>query len=151
VITLYDLLAGGIVAAVLTGIFAAIHILMNKKVRAPSDDLAEKNAAVSERNEVVALYKGELASAKEDIAKMKAQHANDMREVREQLNEQIRKSEEQDGEIDILKSEALANEHYIYRCISTIYRLGTAEDIPKPPPSKIRLITTNTGETPRHG
>lgn len=127
-ITLDQLVAGGIVAAVLTGIFAGIHILLNKKVKAPSDDEAARRAAIVERNELLASYKADLDAAKVDIRNLTA----DLKELRT-------KSDQQDEQIDILQSETLANEHYIYRCIGTIYRLGTADDIPRPTPTRIRL------------
>lgn len=124
-ITLDQLVAGGILAAILTGLFAGIHILLNKKVRVPAET---ERAGLVERNEMLANYKAELDTARAEI-----------RGLRTDLNEERKRGDEQDKALDILQSEMLANEHYIYRCIGTIYRLGTAEDIPKPPPTRIRL------------
>lgn len=136
-IGLDDLIGGGIVAAILTGLFTMAHILLNKKVRTPADDETTKKNALDERNDLLARYERDLATAKSDIETLKT----DLKAERE-------RSDKQDDEIDILKSEALANEHYIYRCIGTIYRLGSAEDIPQPPPTRIKL--TSSGDK-RHG
>lgn len=144
-ISLDDLIGGGIVAAILAGVFAMIHILLNKKVRAPSDDEATRRAAIVERNEVVALYKKELDDTRANYQNQLNAAKADIAKLQEGLANQVKENEKQDDEIDLLKSEALANEHYIYRCIGTIYRLGTADDIPKPPPTRIKL--THTGDT----
>lgn len=143
-ISLDQLIGGGIVGAIIAGIFAMVHILLNKKVRTPTDDEAARRAAIVERNEVVALYKAELENARTNYQSQLNAAKADITQLQKGLAAQVKKTEEQDEEIDILKSEALANEHYIYRCIGTIYRLGTADDIPKPPPTRIKL--THTGE-----
>lgn len=143
-IGLDELIGGGIVAAIVAGLFAMVHILMNKKVRAPSDDEAARRAAIVERNEVVALYKKELDDTNERYGKELGQAKSDIAKLQQRVEKQSTQLDNQDKDIDLLKSEALANEHYIYRCIGTIYRLGTADDIPKPPPTRIKL--THTGE-----
>lgn len=124
-LTLDQLVASGILAAFIGGIFAGIHILLNKKVRAPTDDEAARRAAIVERNEIVATYKADLDGAKKDIKDMKLEMVA--------LNHVV---ESQGDEINELESQALAYEHYIYRCIGTIYKLGG--EIPKPPPTKIK-------------
>jgi peptidoglycan hydrolase CwlO-like protein len=114
--TLDALLSGGIAGALVTGLASIVYILLNKKVRTPADAAADRRADVVERNEL-------LAEVRKDVT-----------DLREQLGKANTKIDQQDSEIDALKQEALERDHYIYRCIHVIQKLGQATDIPEPNP-----------------
>jgi len=114
--TLDALLSGGIAGAFVTGLASIVYILLNKKVRTPADTQAARRADIVERNELLAEVR------------------NDVRDLRTQLEKANQKIDQQDSEIDALKQEALERDHYIYRCIHVIQRIGAATDIPQPNP-----------------
>ena len=110
------LITGGVAGAIVTAIGGFIHILLNKKVRTPADSASARRADIVERNEL-------LAEVRKDVT-----------DLREELRQAKTKIDQQDSEIDALKQEALERDHYIYRCIHVIQRIGSAEDIPQPNP-----------------
>lgn len=114
--TLDALLSGGIAGAFVTGLASIVYILLNKKVRTPADTQAARRADIVERNEL-------LAEVRKDVT-----------DLRHELREARIKLDQQDSEIDALKQEALERDHYIYRCIHVIQRLGSGTDIPQPNP-----------------
>ena len=114
--TLDALLSGGIAGAFVTGLASIVYILLNKKVRTPADTQAARRADIVERNEL-------LAEVRRDVL-----------DLRGQLKEAREKIDQQDSEIDALKQEALERDHYIYRCIHVIQRIGSGSDIPQPNP-----------------
>lgn len=117
-IPLDALIGGGVAGSVVAVIGGIIYILLNKKVKTPADDAASRRADIVERNEL-------LAEVRQDVASLR----NELREARHKIDQQ-------DSELDALKQEALERDHYIYRCIHVIQRLGTPEDVPEPNPFK---------------
>lgn len=118
--TLDALLSGGIAGAFVTGLASIVYILLNKKVRTPADAQAARRADIVERNELLAEVR------------------NDVKDLRVQLEKANHKIDQQDSEIDALKQEALERDHYIYRCIHVIQRIGSGSDIPQPNPFATR-------------
>jgi septal ring factor EnvC (AmiA/AmiB activator) len=111
-----SLLGGGVAGGFITILGGILYILLNKKVKTPADSAATERAAIVERNE----FMGEMRQSMDDL--------------RNELKEAKTKIDQQDSEIDALKQEALERDHYIYRCIHVIQRVGTPEDIPEPNP-----------------
>lgn len=112
------LLSAGIASAVTAGIFTLLQVLFNKKLRSPADNQATKDAAILERNQII-------EGLKTDIKGLK----NDLKELTERV-------ETVETENDQLKNRGLATNHYIYRCIGVIERLGG--EIPMPLPEGIK-------------
>lgn len=110
------IIGGGVAGGIVTIIGGIIYILLNKRVRTPADDAVLRRADIVERNEMLAEFRLELTSIKGELKEAKT------------------KIDSQDDEIDGLKQEALERDHYIYRCIHVIQRLGTSADIPEPNP-----------------
>jgi septal ring factor EnvC (AmiA/AmiB activator) len=110
------LIGGGVAGGFVTILGGILYILLNKKVKTPADNAASERAGIVERNELM----GQLRT--------------DMSDLRKELHSARQKIDQQDSEIDALKQEALERDHYIYRCIHVIQRLGEPSDIPEPSP-----------------
>lgn len=121
------LITGGVAGAIVTAAGSFLHVLLNKKVTTPADSAAQRRAEIVERNEMLSELRTHMTSLKTELAETET------------------RLDRIEAENDLLKQEALENQHYIYRCIGTIYRLGSAADIPKPVPLRIKL--TNYGDT----
>lgn len=110
------IIGGGVAGGFVTILGGILYILLNKKVRSPADDATSRRADIVERNEM-------LAEVRLNVT-----------QLREDLRAAMSKMDTQDDEIDALKQEALERDHYIFRCIHVIQRLGTSADIPEPNP-----------------
>lgn len=121
--TLDALLSGGIAGGVVTGLASILYIIINKKVRTPADTASARRADIVERNEIIAEVRKSLEDLRAELVKANSK-----------IDAQGVQLEQQDSQIDALKQEALERDHYIYRCIHVIQRLGTADDIPQPSP-----------------
>lgn len=115
-VSLDALLGGGIAGTIVSVLASIIYIILKKKVRTPADTAASRRADIVERNELIAEIRRDVTDLRIELAKAKVQ------------------LEQQDSEIDALKQEALEKDHYIYRCIHVIQRLGSPSDIPEPNP-----------------
>lgn len=113
---LNTIVGGGVSGGIVAIVGGILYILLNKRVRTPADDAVSRRADIVERNELLAEVRLDVTSLREDL-----------RQAREKIDSQ-------DEEIDALKQEALERDHYIYRCIHVIQRLGTSADIPEPNP-----------------
>lgn len=121
------LLTGGVSAAVVASIFELFHILLNKKVRTPADVASQRRADIVERNEMLAEQRTEVKDLREQVGVLRGE-INTLRIT------SSKREEELEEEIDGLREQALARDHYIYRCLGTFHRLGMEEHIPKPTP-----------------
>lgn len=110
------IIGGGVAGGFVTILGGILYILLNKRVRTPADNAADRRADIVERNELLAEVRLDVTNLRADLAAAK------------------QKIDNQDDEIDGLKQEALERDHYIYRCIHVIQRLGTSADIPEPNP-----------------
>ena|SRR5690349_14790546 len=118
------LLTGGVGATLVVAAAEVFHILLNKKVRTPSDLASQRRADIVERNELMDAMRADMATIRAELAECK-------KEVQSLRTEVSRLEDVNDN----LKDAALARDHYIYRCISVIQRLGAEEMIPEPRPS----------------
>lgn len=110
--------AGGLMGTVVAGVITLLQVLFNKKLRSPADNQAQRDAAIAERNQIVATLREDVKTLRDNLGKL---------EVR---------LEKVEDENDLLKAAALARDHYIYRCINVIMKLGGT--IPAPLPEGIR-------------
>jgi septal ring factor EnvC (AmiA/AmiB activator) len=149
------LLTGGVGAAIVASVFELFHILMNKKVRSPADLASQRRADIVERNEMIDAAKKDTTSLKGEVEDLKAElkeqakiHREEMATLRqthrEEFEEVKRENRQQETEIDALREEALARDHYIYKCLGTFHRLGMEEHIPKPTPFERQSTTKET-------
>lgn len=122
------LLTGGVTGAVVAAAFRFIDILMNKKVRSPADQAAERRADIVDRNEIIAEMKSELKDCKVELRDSEAKN-----EQHEQYEETLRR-------------DIMALEHYVYKCLGTFHRLGLAREIPKPTPFEKNAIENHKGD-----
>lgn len=117
------LIGGGVAGAIVTALGSIVYVLLNKRVKTPADDAKMTELAQAARRDDISERNQLLAEVRRDVTDLKVE-----------LGAAKVKIEQQDSEIDSLKQEALERDHYIYRCIHVIQRLGTAEDIPQPNP-----------------
>lgn len=115
--TLETILAGGIGASLATGIFTLIQVLFSKKLRTPADEQAKLNSAIIERNQII-------TDLRTDVATLKKEHVA--------MNTRMEALEDENT---VLKTNALARDAYIYRCITVIRSAGLM--IPEPVPNGI--------------
>lgn len=118
------LLTGGVGATIVVAAAEVFHILLNKKVRTPADLASQRRADIVERNELMDAMRADMAGIRAELAECKKEVVA--------LRAEVNKLEEAN---DILKESALARDHYIYRCISVIQRLGAEHMIPEPKPT----------------
>lgn len=117
------LIGGGVAGAIVTALGSIIYVLLNKRVKTPADDAKMTELAQTARRDDISERNQLLAEVRKDVT-----------DLRIELATAKVKIEQQDSEIDSLRQEALERDHYIYRCIHVIQRLGTADDIPQPNP-----------------
>lgn len=117
---LTEILAGSIGAAVVSSIALVLNVIFNKKLRTPSDEMAQGNNAINERNEMLAAYKTDLAETKQALKDTNA------------------RLDEVEREVDAMRDERSEFVSWSYKSIAVIRRLGTEDDIPKPYPKGIR-------------
>lgn len=132
------LLTGGVGAAVIASLFEIFHILMNKKVRTPADLASQRRADIVERNEMIDAVKTDATGLRQEVTQLKAELNAQKLEHNKEMAELRRENAQQENEIDGLREEAMARDHYIYRCLGTFHRLGLEEHIPQPTPFEKR-------------
>lgn len=128
------ILTGGVAAAVVASVFQLINILVTKKVRTPADLASQRRADIVERNEMIDAQRLSTESLRAEVVTLKAEIGTMKTTHRDEIAELRRENARQENEIDGLREEAMARDHYIYRCLGTFHRLGMEEHIPKPTP-----------------
>lgn len=118
------LLTGGVGASLVVAAAEVFHILLNKKVRTPSDLASQRRADIVERNELLDAMRADMSGIRAELSACKAEVAS--------LRQEVAKLEDDN---DKLRESALARDHYIYRCIGVIQRLGAEDMIPEPRPT----------------
>lgn len=125
---LSSLLSGGLGAALVGGLFIVAQVLLNKKLRTPTDVQAAERAAITERNEILASYRADLSETKAELKGLQVA----MKAAQDEIGT-LR------DEMDEMREEHNAFVHWGYRAVAVIRRLGTDEDVPKPVPAALKI------------
>jgi chromosome segregation ATPase len=126
---LQGLLTGGIGAALITGAYLLLQVLLNKRLRAPSDRLAEAQFSVKVYQDQVAEARADKAlneqtatTLREYVNKLEADSRSDQQLITE-LYKQIRALEERNDQKDRLIAE------YSYRISHVANKLAAGGTI----------------------
>lgn len=117
--------SGGVGASLFGGLFLLFRLLVNKRLRTPSDDRAAASDAITERNELLAAYKRDVAEYKSEITTVKAA----LREAEAKIDALEQRMNERNQEWL----------HWGYAAAARIRTLGSEQDIPRPVPSGLRV------------
>ncbi len=127
-----SLISGGIGAALVAATSVIVQVFLNKKLRTPADEETRQQNAIKERNELMAQYKKDAADAKTEATAARKEASD----AKKQADETDQKLDDLRNAFDEFREEWL---HWGYKAVSTIRRLGTEEDIPKPIPKGLRV------------
>ncbi len=126
------IVAGGVGAALTSGLFLLLQTVVNKKLRTPADQETRTHNAIDERARMMAQYKSDANEAKTEA-----------KAAREEASAAKQQAEDTDHRLDQLRDEFFEFKqewlHWGYRAVATIRRLGTDEDVPRPTPKGLNI------------